>query len=51
MSNQNEQQIMKRMEVLKEALDTAFDALLEIRAEERLITYLLFEGEKKKDEA
>ncbi len=42
----NRTKILKRLEVLSEALETAFDAILEIQAEQKLISYLIsHEGE------
>ena len=45
MLKQNEgSNIIKRLEVLNEAAQSALDAILEIQAEQKLITYLLLEN-------
>ncbi len=46
----NEKDIIKRVEVLGEAVQTALDAILEIQAEQKLIKYLLFKQDKDDDE-
>ena len=43
MNNTQKQNILRRMEVLGEALQTALEALLEIQSEHKLISYLLLE--------
>lgn len=42
----NRAKIIKRVEILDEALQTALEAILEIQSEQRLIRYLLSEEEK-----
>ncbi len=39
--NSNERDILKRVEILGEAVQTALEALLEIQAEQKLLTYIL----------
>ncbi len=43
MNNTEKQNVLKRMEVLGEALQTALEAILEMQTEHKLITYLLLE--------
>lgn len=43
MNDIEKQNILKRIEILGEALNTALEALFEIQAEYKLITYLLLE--------
>lgn len=50
MNKTDEKNILGRMEVLEEALQTALEALLEMQAEYRLLKYLILQGEKKNDE-
>lgn len=45
----DESNIIKRVEILGEAVQTALEAILEIQAEQKLITYLLIEKGKKDD--
>lgn len=51
MNKIDEQQILKRMEVLGEALNTAMEALLEIQSEHKLILYLLLQEKEKNKES
>jgi len=37
--------LIKRVEILGEAVQTALEAILEIQAEQKLLTYLLLEKE------
>lgn len=39
--NSDERDILKRVEILGEAVQTALEALLEIQAEQKLLTYML----------
>ncbi len=50
MNKIDEQQILNRMEVLQEALNTAMEALLEIQSEHKLVVYLLSQGKEKNKE-
>ena len=38
--------VLKRVEILGEAVQTALEALLEIQAEQKLLTYILTKGGK-----
>lgn len=49
-NTEKQQNILKRTEVLGEALQTALEALLEMQAEHKLITYLLLEEERENKE-
>lgn len=42
----NKEDILKRIEILGEAVQTALEALLEIQAEQKLLTYMLSKTEK-----
>lgn len=41
----NTKNLIKRVEILGEAAQTALEAILEIQAEQKLLTYLLLEKE------
>jgi len=41
--------LLKRVEILGEAAQTALEALLEIQAEQKLLTYLLLNETQKED--
>jgi len=42
----NEKDILKRVEILGEAVQTALEAVLEIQAEQKLLTYILTKSAK-----
>ncbi len=48
--NLSEKDILKRVEILGEAVQTALEALLEIQAEQKLLTYILTKRAKDKEE-
>lgn len=45
----NEKDILKRVEILGEAVQTALEAVLEIQAEQKLLTYILTKSAKDKE--
>lgn len=46
--NKTTTKLLKRIEILGEAVQTALEAVLEIQVEQKLITYLLAENKEKK---
>ena len=42
----SDRDVLKRVEILGEAVQTALEALLEIQAEQKLLTYILTKGGK-----
>ena len=47
-ANKTTTKLLKRIEILGEAVQTALEAVLEIQVEQKLITYLLAENKEKK---
>lgn len=45
-----ERDVLKRVEILGEAVQTALEALLEIQAEQKLLTYILTKTANSKEE-
>ncbi len=45
----SEKDILKRVEILGEAVQTALEAVLEIQAEQKLLTYILTKSAKDKE--
>ena len=45
--NKTTTKLLKRIEILGEAVQTALEAVLEIQVEQKLITYLLAENKEK----